>query len=509
MMTSTYRRFTPLMLLAFLSAVPIALAAEGKAQTFKLELKKLSESRSRVIDFGKPPGDEAMRAWCNSQSVWSMEGARQGGDDKTSFTALVKKEPKYTSDFVIRGVVKFGKDAFPFACDATDMKKKGFDKLYFDVNCNGDLTDDPVVSAKKADFEGASFSDYVPERAFPRVDLKIHVGDTEQDYAFFMTARAYAMTQYVEGANAEPKKTWQGYAEFMPAVYREGEITLDGKKHKIALLDYNANGTFDNATELYGDENFRKQRKAAYAISGDMLLVDPDSKVLSVGYGFNVSDRPERRHVSKLVWIEDRYWELKVAPSGETITLTPSERPTGTVSHPALRYHAVVYGEQGFLAIHGSKDTPVVLPEGEWKLLDYTIDLTEPKKPPATAPAKAEKPSNTLLGNLFQSITGSIGSDRDRPDITIVSANAPWDYKPVKIAKGQATPMPFGPPYKPAVSVGYFRDKDTANLQMQLLGSAGEECSNLMVKGDRPPAPTFSIATVKDEIVERGKFEFG
>ena len=41
------------------------------------------------------------------------------------------------------------------------------------------------------------------------------------------------------------------------------------------------------------------------------------------------------------------------------------------------------------------------------------------------------------------------------------------------------------------------------------VGAAGDVCSNLMVKGDRPAAPTFTIATAKGEIIERGKFEYG
>lgn len=508
MMTSMCRRLSLLVALACLGAVPATIAVAEEAQIFKLELKNLSETVPRYIEYGKLPSEATLRGWCSPQHVWAMQNARPGGEEGKTFESLVKKEPKYTGEFTLRAVVKLGKDSYPFACASEDLQKKGFERLYLDANRNGDLTDDPVINAKKSEFEGIRFNDdYAPERSFPRVEIKIRTGDAELDYAFFVSARAYRSMDFVEG-DKEPKKTWQGYAQFTPAVYREGEITLVGKKHKVCLLDYNSNGSFDDATALYGDEEFRKQRRAAYAMNGDMLLVDPDPKVQSVGYGYDVTDRVERRHVSKVIWIDGRYWDLKVAPNGETITLAPSSRPTGTISNEAKQFHAVVYGDLGFLAVHGSKENPVVLPEGEWKLLEYTIDLTEPKKSPATQAAK-RKPAKSLLGTLFQSITGSSGLTPDRPDFTIVSANAPWDYKPVKVGKDKASPIPFGPPYKPSVSVGYFQSEETVNLQMQLIGSAGEECSNLMVKGDRPASPTFSIATVKDEIIERGKFEYG
>ncbi|HOW69393.1 MAG TPA: hypothetical protein PKY77_02230 [Phycisphaerae bacterium] len=511
MMASARLRLSLLVPFALFSAVPIALAVQEKAQTFKLDLKKITESGPRYLEYGKPPTEEALRRWCSSQHVWSVKGARRGGEEGKTFESLAKKEPTYASEFAIKGVVKLGQDSYPFACDAADLNKTGFEKFYFDGNRNGDLTDDPVVTAKKTDLDGIRFGgDYVPERSFPRVEVKIRVGDGELDYAFFLTAQAYQT--YMPGDDGKPAQTWQGYAQFSPAVYREGEVTLDGKRHRISLLDYNSNGSFDDVTALYGDEEFRKQRRIAYAINGDMLLVDPDPKAESIGYGYDVIDRLERRHVSKLVWIDGRYWDMKVAPSGETITLSPSDRPTGTISNPAARYHAVVYGDLGFLAIHGGKEDPNVLPEGEWRLLEYTIDLTERKKPatgPAATQAAKAKASKSLLGALFASITGRSGPGRGRPDFTLVSANAPWEFKAVKVTRDQASPMPFGPPYKPSVSVGYFPDKNTANLQMQLVGLAGEECSNLMVEGERPPTPTFSIATTGGEIIERGKFEYG
>lgn len=494
------RRWLPLpLLIALLSGVPAAFAAEEAAQTFKLELKSLSGNELHRFSDGRPLTAEALRGWSSTQNVWAAQGTRRSGETGKTYRSLVKKEPKYAAEFVLNGVVSFGDDTFPFAFDTTDIRKKGFDKLYFDANRNGDLTDDKVVGALKADLTGINFGDNAPERSFPRVGVKIRVGDTELNYAFFVTTRAFAE----DAGDGGSKKTWQGYAQFSPAVYREGEVTLAGKKHRVSLLDYNSNGLFNDASSVPTDEDTHKRRKTAYASNGDMLLVDPDPRAPSIGYGYDVMDRLERRHVSKLVWIDNRYWELTVAPAGETITLAPSALPTGKVTNSAGRFHAVVYGDPGLLAIHGSKDTPVVLPEGDWKLLEYTIDLTEPRKaaPKTTAKGKAPK---SRLGNVIRSLAGS-----NRPQLTLVSASATWDYKPVTVTKDKSTPLPFGPPYKPDVSVGYMSGRDTAHLQMDVIGSAGEECSNLLVQGERPENPTFSISTATGEIVERGKFEFG
>jgi hypothetical protein len=44
---------------------------------------------------------------------------------------------------------------------------------------------------------------------------------------------------------------------------------------------------------------------------------------------------------------------------------------------------------------------------------------------------------------------------------------------------------------------------------MTLVGSASEVCTDLVVNGDRPPKPTFVIATTEGKIVERGAFDYG
>ena len=72
------------------------------------------------------------------QDKWS--GAAQA-----EFQRLVKKEPKYVVPIPFRGVAKLGGRSFCFALDAVAPKAAGYDRLYFDANGNGDLTDDPKV----------------------------------------------------------------------------------------------------------------------------------------------------------------------------------------------------------------------------------------------------------------------------------------------------------------------------------------------------------------------------
>ena len=57
-----------------------------------------------------------------------------------------------------------------------------YDRLYFDLNRNGDLTDDkPIEARPRGLFSGGSAE-------FPRVDLTLDVEGTKLDYSFFVTA---------------------------------------------------------------------------------------------------------------------------------------------------------------------------------------------------------------------------------------------------------------------------------------------------------------------------------
>ena len=74
----------------------------------------------------------------------AAKGVRVAGTDQEAFTKIVKKESKYVSESPFRGVAKLGGQEYAFALDVKDAKSKGYNRLYFDFNHNGDLTDDKV-----------------------------------------------------------------------------------------------------------------------------------------------------------------------------------------------------------------------------------------------------------------------------------------------------------------------------------------------------------------------------
>ena len=83
---------------------------------------------------------------------------------------------------------------------------------------------------------------------FPRVDVTIDAGGTPMKYAFFLSGYVISSADF-------------SYASISlnTAVLREGDITLEGKKHHVVLIDFNSNGRFDDEIKIRR-ERLRPQR---------------------------------------------------------------------------------------------------------------------------------------------------------------------------------------------------------------------------------------------------------
>ena len=392
--------------------------------------------------------------------------------------------------------------------EKTSLSAISYNRLYFDFNHNGDLTDDKVIEAEREtgsrvmSVGGQSYCQF----QFPRVDVTIDVEGTKLDYSFFLRGNAVA----------SPSFSYTSIS-LNAAVYREGEITLEGKKRHVVLIDYNSNGRFDDETKIRGDVRYPNGQ--VYAEQGDMLLVDPDPSNPGIESPYDITSGKSRYFVSKLANIDGRYYDVKITPAGDQLTLTPSPVALGNVTNPNDGYRAVIYGDKGFLKISGNKGTSTPVPEGEWKLLSYTINGTErpePSKPAKTEAAKnnqASKKGSLLQGlaKSMESLVGGPGGPGFRSYST-VAAQATNTYKAVTVRSGETVELPFGPPYKPVVTADYFSDgnqRQQLSLAMSLIGSADEICTNLVVNGGRPAKPEFSISDPKGKVVAQGSFEYG
>jgi hypothetical protein len=448
-------------------------------QTVVLQLRRLEQvgrsARSRS------PSDAAFRR--TYPQSFSMQIGRGRADARpTTYARFVKKEPtEFHSEYPLRGVATLGTAQYGFVLDKAEPAAPGYGRLYFDVNHNGDLTDDSPIEVEPE--EGGQPDSY-SWHCFPRVDLRVPVGQTETDYAFFFTAswRKSSSYEYVS-------------AMLNAAAYLEGNITLNGKQKHLVLLDLNSNGRFDDRCEVL--RTGKPSGGEVYLRYGDTLLVGSNQKDFS-RYGPTIGEN--QQYLSELVKIDGQFYKLEISATADRITLTPDRTPVGYVTNPNEGFRGTVYGDKGVVGISGAASGPIQLPVGEWRLLAYTINRPTLADAPRGG-GYARTPYPPTVGQPARSA-------RSQPTYATVSARCTGDYKPVRVGKAETVVMPFGPPYKPVVKV-VSKSSTQVQLSLSIVGSAGEICNGLTVNGRRPPNPEFTICTPTGDEIEKGKFEYG
>lgn len=497
---------------AVLVAAASAMAAD--AETCSLQIKRLEAVSARTTG---PPTDYMFRG-VYPQRFFRQNGleiaGRPAASDEEEFAKVITKAPaSYNSKSPFRAVAKLGTQQFGFVIDSRKAEEPAkeaakesaaaktprsvpalpdYGRLLFDVNHNGDLTDDPVIEAQAAAERG--FPTGYLSFSFPRVDLTVEADGTKIDYAF--TVSGYGHSQVLN-----EKQTYQYVSVSLnAAAYREGEITLDGKKTRIVVTDYNSNGRFDDVWAI--DDSVTISDGTVYPRQGDMLFVDPQAAQSGSAYGYDPTTSDVQQFLAKAVQIGGRFYDLRITPAGDTLTLRSSSLAVGHVSNPNQGYRALVYGDQGILKVCGDAEGRAPLPVGSWKLLMYTIDRTGKDDPAKQAGAE---PSllQTLAGALLRREVAT------GPKYTMVSARATRDYPAVVVRQGETAELRFGPPYTPKVSGSYLQSGGKMSLGMSLVGVGGDVCSNLIVAGGRPAKPEFTIADPDGKVVQRGNFEYG
>ena len=479
--------------LAGAAAVALVLAGvfSVHAETCKLELQRLS-ARGESVD----PLVQMLMNLCQTGSSPSffMQISRGGQKNpyEAEFVKIVTKQPKYHTEHPLRGVVELGSHKYAFAFDTKDAKSSDYCRFHFDFNHNGDLTDDKPIAG-----ELSLIPTFGSSSQFPRIDVAIDVKGQKVDYGFFIRLFTNSSGDFKYAS-----------CSLSPAVYREGQIMLDGKPRRVYLLDLNCNGRFDD--EISIRDNVSGVNGEVYPLIGDSLAIDPDVK--------NLMDwrlmRESQQYVSKLTAIDGRYYDMKVAPSGDTLTLTPSAVPLGQVTSPHAGFRASLIGDQGYVPLRFEKGKPAAVPQGDWRLISYTIDRTglsdesEPKaKDAKAAAAKKDGSKGSLLGLLWGAITGDSANSAAvrRTSVTAAGAAA---CPVLKVRQGQTLPLPFGPPYRPVVTTMPYPDK-SLRLELAIVGASGEVVNNIDVDGTRPPPPAFTVSNPKGEVVLRGNFQYG
>jgi hypothetical protein len=90
---------------------------------------------------------------------------------------------------------------------------------------------------------------------------------------------------------------------------------------------------------------------------------------------------------------------------------------------------------------------------------------------------------------------------------TAVAANFGKGGSPVTVSNGGTSPLRFGAPFHASVTAERSGSKVT--LSMAVVGTGGEKCTNMYVKGVHPPRSLFVIKDANGKVVHQGSFEYG
>jgi len=152
------------------------------------------------------------------------------------------------------------------------------------------------------------------------------------------------------------------------------------RAHLVALLDYNANG-------VYNDPDQGKQR-------GDRILIDYNDD----GKFENFYRREDEvAYVGKYLYVDGIYWGISVAPDGASITVTRPEVTTGKLQVDEPSVAVWVVGGGGKYCLRRSEaDEPFLLPVGS-----YRVEMVEARRRDRTG-AEWSIRSSPGRGPLFE-----------------------------------------------------------------------------------------------------------
>ena len=348
--------------------------AEVQEQVCKLATKYFGQFRVvRVSDSGARL--DSIEGLAQPRLVTSMMYPGQPDRDAEAFRQVVRKEPEYSCREPFRGVVRLGTQQYAFALDKTKARAVGgewYDRLFFDLNHNGDLTDDPPVDGRG----GGKTS------SFPRIDLAIPIDGSSSDYAFYLDA----VTNPLRWTNG----TGTGVSvSLYSAVCRQGTLSLDGRARTVTLVDFNSNARFDDEAHFIRAGG---GLQASRLDPGDLLVLDREDweKTPAAGLRTRLAD-PRRVPMSRVARLGGRYYDLTVTPAGDRMTVVPTATALGTVAIPHPGFVGTLRGESGVVKVSGDPGAALV-PCGRWTLLEYTIDLGS-SQGPASPPSRKQRPS--------------------------------------------------------------------------------------------------------------------
>jgi len=410
--------------------------------------------------------------------------------------AAIKKEPKAVSAHALYGQCRESRAgaAFLYRLDESKGDGKGYDKLIVDMNQNGDLTDDPVVSrVVPASDRGTTAPEQVLFGPIAAPEGTKIAGGQPVYYA-----QTYLYnTALLRSTASTPRVTSMiGQLRLKAGWYVEAMANLRGIRQKMGVYDGNSNLRLGDVPVPQIITN--RSGKSWYFTAGDSLLQDAD------GSGAFETDfaQTESSSFSPLVYFGSQAYKLTLTADNTSLRLEPwAEALAEVVLEP-----------------RGDQVRTVTLaweqPDAQWQLIRA-----------GPADGKIQVPP----GNYRLYACELIGKAALR-DQVMVSATRRAMQDPVRIAAGQANSLRCGAPLEVKVTATKANPrltllraraesaapKQDAEFNLRISASvagAGGEVYSTFRKGEKfrlePSKPTFTITDAKGSKIKDGNLEFG
>jgi hypothetical protein len=200
--------------------------------------------------------------------------------------------------------------------------KGEYDRLYFDANANGDLSDDPV---------------YQPYR---RESNMAYFGPVKAVFAAADGPITYHLSMELRTGSGE------AYCLLSPACWYEGQITVGGAKKRCLLLDHNVNGAFNDKSADYGQSDRIR--------IGEQTGIDGGA-------------------VGNYVEVDKKLYKVEIARDGACVTLVEAKDvPCGTARLADNITSVTVSGENGSF-LRTPENGVIKLPVGEYRADSWVI----------------------------------------------------------------------------------------------------------------------------------------
>ncbi len=263
---------------------------------------------------------------------------------------------------------------------------------------------------------------------------------------------------YVQCTNGEWFTLWTAF-------YREGQLLLNGRTRRVALVDLDFDGRFN--------ESFVPPAVDSRDPGCDVLAIDlnGDSQ-----FNYGKTGDSEVMPLPKLVKVDGNYYSIDVAPDGGTIALRPAQPAFGQLDLGREEVTVGLWsdvGQQRLSGVGGKFN----LPAGRYGVV--SLELTK----------KDAGGSRWTFDMRERAGAGRLGSFEVRP--------------------GETTSFKIGPPFQIRTTMKRYGDSPDVMVDLDYEGQGGERYSSAPKKdGKDAPEPGFKIVNSAGQVVQSGQFAY-